>query len=128
MSPSPLPELHWNQFYRFANGTLLLPGCAWEQCDDMYYNLTSGGVELLSLDINGHRFHLINPTDFPNPPRSEDEPFDTSSFFAVLFRLNRCCPEDLFCISGSTLSGDDFKKVYDENGFMGLCFETVWEG
>ncbi len=115
----------WNEFCLFAPGALAVPEAAWERCEEMYYNLASGGSELLAVSVSGQNFWVINPTTFA-PMRDGGGPqVDFEGFFSVLFRIPSSPKSEIFCMSNPEASGDDFKKVYEENGFNGLMFEEV---
>ena len=118
--------VRWNQFCKLAPGCLVMPEDVLDECADMFYALSLGS-ELLSLGCpDGRGFKLVNPTTSFPQARVSSAPFDFHRFFAPVFRLLHYPATDLFCISGSSLSGDDFKKIYDENGFTGLGFEEIW--
>jgi hypothetical protein len=117
----------WNTFFQVARGALAVPSEICNLCEDMYYSLSAGGSELLSArDSEGKFFIVINPTSvFPND-FAEGRPLDITRYYATLFRIGGYPSDQIFCVSGSPLSGDDFKRVYEANGFEGLQFERIW--
>jgi len=43
-----------------------------------------------------------------------------------LFRIEGRDPREVFCATGIDHPGDEFKHIYDDNGFRGLVFEEIW--
>jgi hypothetical protein len=122
-----VPEIicPWQQIYTVAPGCFAVQEKAWEEAQDMYYVLNMGN-ELLDAGNSDLYYRIINPLSFAPETTDSNTLCNLDKFYSPIFRLKNYDPTDLFCYSGSEVSGDEFKYCYDLFGFKGLSFEEVW--
>lgn len=121
-----LPQFSWKQILQIAPGGFAFSAEAWEACEDMYYILKSGS-ELLAAQNEDQYYIIVNPLDFASPAKLPNEPFDLNGGFNTpIFRIPGHSVTDLFCLTGTGLLGDEFKRCYESFGFLGLEFTEVW--
>jgi hypothetical protein len=117
------------QFYSLSprrEGVFVIPEDAWEESDEMYY-CCEMGTELLSVTTKAADFRAINPVESMKPPKKGDAPVPVDdSFDYPIFRITGRDPTHLFCMSGVAVAEDEFKYIYDTQGFRGLIFEEIW--
>lgn len=117
----------WNSIIKVAPGAFAVLEDSWLEHDDIYYVLEMGN-ELLAAGNSIFRCRIVNPTTVvPNSQNNLNE-IDWDSFYSPIFRIKNFNATDLFCISGTSVSGDEFKYTYDKFGFSGLVFEEIWSG
>ena len=113
-------------FYNLAPGVLALAEEDWAACEEMYY-VTSGGNEVLALTSGTRRFRAINPTASLPPLPATGQVYPPEGYRMPLFRIRDRNPLEVYCVGeGAGVGGDDFKRIYDDHGFMGLIFHDVW--
>lgn len=110
-----------------APGVLVIQEDDLINCEDMYY-LTASGTECLMLSDGTKSFNAINPVEFLPPPSQGSSPCLVDKHYMPLFRIIGMPKTDLFTTTGFLPPGDEFAAVYEQFGFKGLCFETVWTG
>ena len=120
------PPTSNKQFFAIQKGVLALPENAWAESERMYYCCTAVG-ELLAVETSFATFRVINA--LVTVPQLADgaAPCDLS-YCRPIFRIAGNDPTDLFCFDGLGVPGDQFKWIYDNEGFTGLTFERLWQG
>jgi hypothetical protein len=125
--PSP------TQFYTLAPGILAISEDAWRD-KDMYYCCFESGESLAITTEHGY-FAGINVGPVWNASNARDVGTMSDAEWRASFpdtgipnivRIGRQ-PTDLFCISGVSPEGDQFKRNYEREGYHGLVFELVWQ-
>jgi len=114
------------QFYSFAPGVLVADCAGVNEVSKMYYAML--GNELLSMRGDRKTFIGIHPIDALPVPSQGTAPCVVDQFYAPVFRIAGQSPLDIFCVAGFGIQGDEFKHIYDTNGYRGLAFEEVWAG
>lgn len=84
---------------------------------DLYYLLEYGDIEIPWIVTEECDLRLINPLQVL-PALSEASVLDANK----LFRVSGKPPDQIFCLEGTAVPGDEFKSIYDKFGFRGLVF------
>jgi hypothetical protein len=120
------PPRH-REFCYLAPGTLTIRDADLE--DDsgltaMYYALWWNSVRIdLRTSIGNLACFVPSTTVTPEP--AFDSPFAITALPSAVFRIRGQPSQQLFCVSGTARSGDEFERAYAE-GFAGLRLEAVW--
>lgn len=116
----------WSQIYSCGEDAIAFTDAAWENCEEMYHVVGIGGSEMLAAQAGDTCFSVVNALDFAPAARHAGEPFDLAArFYAPIFRIH-ACPNQIFCLGGTVVPGDEFKHAYEAFGFAGLIFEEIW--
>jgi len=97
------------------------------ECMDVYYVLAFAEEHIWMTD-GDREFTAVNPLEYLPPPARGTAPCVVDRHYMPLFRIAAMQPTELFTATGFLVPENEFKPVYEMNGFKGLIFEPVWSG
>lgn len=116
---------NWTQFYRVGTNAFALSEEAWDNCDQMYYALRENSIEFPAVRTADANFAIIHPLQFL-PPSDDPSQICDLTYAGSIFRLPSSPPQEVFCLEGMAVPGDEIKHACEKHGFIGLIFEEVW--
>lgn len=117
------------QFCQLTPGALVVPEDALDgpkgpNC--VYFGLWYA-THRINLRVNDAWFACFVPQMVLPPDTRSGAPCSIGGCYASVFRVEGRRPTEIFC-SSDVGGGDEFRALYDHDGFAGLEFELIWQG